>query len=119
MAGEVVVSLELDFCGVGSLAAAGWHLAVAAVERVYRVHAVHHFADRRESFLIERLVIAEVEEQLRGAAIGSILGISESAAGIALFDGVVGDVSGGPELVGLGVAAYAELDEAADGAEEA
>src|SRR5215831_16761188 len=44
--GEVVVALGFDLSRVGSLAAAGRHLAVAVVEGVDDVHAVGHFADR-------------------------------------------------------------------------
>ena len=54
-------------------------LAVAGVELLDDVHAGDHFAERSEALAIEKCVVAEIDEQLRGAGVRTGRGERERA----------------------------------------
>merc|ERR1719231_2130741 len=67
---QVRIALLLDLALVRTLARGG-ALSVARVELVDNVHARLDRAERREALAIEELVVAKVDENLRGPRVGS------------------------------------------------
>ncbi len=99
---HVRVALGLDLGGIRPGTARS-HLAIAAVEAADHVHAGNHPAERRESLRIQSLVVAHVDEDLGGAGLRSVAGVSHGALPIAPLHGVVGDAHGRPQPRGLRV----------------
>ncbi len=68
-------------------------LLVLGVDSLHNVHALRDDAKRGEALAIEVRVIAKVDEELRGARVRSSRSIRDGSFGVALHDGIVGDVS--------------------------
>src|SRR6202034_66560 len=113
---KILVKIRFALAGDRALVRA---LAVATVELLDDVHAGDHFAERGEALAIEKRIVAEIDEQLRGAGIRASRGEGERARRVALGDFIVLDVRVLPNLVDGRIRAEAELhDKAGHVAEE-
>ena len=86
---QVGVAFHLNATLIRSMTAELRRVAIPAVNFVHHVHSFGHFAERRETLPIETGVVAEVDEQLRGARVWTGGGKSDGAARVAALDGVV------------------------------
>src|SRR5215470_2982076 len=68
--GEIRVPFSLNAALVRPTPARG-ALAILAVELVNHIHAGAHLAERSKAEAIEPVVVAEVDEHLRGARVGT------------------------------------------------
>jgi hypothetical protein len=82
-----------------------WFFAVACVNFFYRLHAFCYFAEGRESLLIQKRVIAEIYEELRGAGVGAGGGEGDGAGAIRFLDGIVFKIGSSPSVIHFGVGA--------------
>src|SRR5205814_1163461 len=95
---------------------AGAHAAarvfpVAGIQPIYHVHAVYHFAERREAVLVLPRAIAHHNVYLRGARIRTGHRVSDIAANVALLHRVVLEALAAPRGRDTRFAWDAELGE--------
>src|SRR5690348_3517280 len=96
-----------------------WTLPVFAIELIHDVHAIRDLTERRETHTVQAGVIHEIDEDLRGAGVGTASGKGNRAARVALRDRVVLDVRVLPDARNLRIRVDAELyDEVRHDAEE-
>src|SRR5690348_7164982 len=96
-----------------------WTLPVFAIELIHDVHAIRDLTERRETHTVQAGVIHEIDEDLRGAGVGTASGKGDRAARVALRDRVVLDVRVLPDARNLRIRVDAELyDEVRHDAEE-
>src|SRR4029079_19636424 len=105
---EVSVAKALHDALVRTMAF-GRALAIAGIERIHHVHARDHFAERGKALAVERCVIAEIDEHLRGACIRTCGGEGDAPEYDTLRYRIMGDVRTLPHLRNLGIPVDAEL----------
>src|SRR3990172_6379693 len=89
--------------------ALGRALAIPAEERIGNVHARDDFSKGRKALAIEPGIVAEIDEHLGRARIGTPGGEGDHAASVTLLYGVVLDIGVAPHRRDLRVAVDAEL----------
>src|SRR6185312_1661812 len=106
---QVGVSLLLNPALIGP-ATAGSAFAVLAVDLVHNIHSLDHLAKGREAHPIKAVVVAVIDEQLRGPRVGPGGRKRDRPARVAGLDWVVGNPSLAPGGGDLRIAVDAKLD---------
>src|SRR6202140_2121019 len=117
-AGQISVALALDAI-LRRSAPARSAFAVFGIEAIDDIHARYDLAERRKALPVQRAVVGEIDEHLRGAGVGTRRGKGDIAAPVALLHRIVLDARLAPHRRELRIAVDAELHhEARDDAEE-
>lgn len=111
---QVRIAFGLDESLVGTLSGR-LPFAVACIQLINNVHSLNHLSERREALLVQKGIafVSSIEKDLGRSRVGSSRSKNHSASGIGDFDGIIGDASGSPLALYVGVAIDSKLTDKA------